>query len=280
MMNDTPEAALRSRIADLEQQLKLSDEGVSRLAERCFALEQEVQSYLAARPQRELHADSPSRLHPTLYYDAGFGFSEADTLTSQDCLYDELTGAMAASFELPTDIQALRLDPGELPCCITELGFSDDRIQAAPCNGWELPDGGTLFLRGDPNYRLSGLNRYPAGMKLVITYNYFPLESLSGEPLFRIVLDGMQQFQQEKTGEEQHIQELNHLIDEQQKNLEIQQQAIAQLNRDILDLRQQNLTLQSSNEAYDNALRGMQSSTSWKLTAPIRRLIGLFHRGQ
>ena len=279
MNNETP-AALLSRIADLEQQLKLSDEGVSRLAERCFALEQEVQSYLAARPQRELHADSPSRLHPTLYYDAGFGFSEADTLTSQDCLYDELTGAMAASFELPTDIQALRLDPGELPCCITNLSFSDDRIQAAPCNGWELPDGGTLFLRGDPNYRLSGLNRYPAGMKLVITYNYFPLESLSGEPLFRIVLDGMQQFQQEKTGEEQHIQELNHLIDEQQKNLEIQQQAIAQLNRDILDLRQQNLTLQSSNEAYDNALRGMQSSTSWKLTAPIRRLIGLFHRGQ
>lgn len=279
MNNETP-AALLSRIADLEQQLKLSDEGVSRLAERCFALEQEVQSYLAARPQRELHADSPSRLHPTLYYDAGFGFSEADTLTSQDCLYDELTGAMAASFELPTDIQALRLDPGELPCCITELGFSDDRIQAAPCNGWELPDGGTLFLRGDPNYRLSGLNRYPAGMKLVITYNYFPLESLSGEPLFQIVLDGMQQFQQEKTGEEHHIQELNHLIDEQQKNLEIQQQAIAQLNRDILDLRQQNLTLQSSNEAYDNALRGMQSSTSWKLTAPIRRLIGLFHRGQ
>lgn len=279
MNNETP-AALLSRIADLEQQLKLSDEGVSRLAERCFALEQEVQSYLAARPQRELHADSPSRLHPTLYYDAGFGFSEADTLTSQDCLYDELTGAMAASFELPTDIQALRLDPGELPCCITELGFSDDRIQAAPCNGWELQDGGTLFLRGDPNYRLSGLNRYPAGMKLVITYNYFPLESLSGEPLFRIVLDGMQQFQQEKTGEEHHIQELNHLIDEQQKNLEIQQQAIAQLNRDILDLRQQNLTLQSSNEAYDNALRGMQSSTSWKLTAPIRRLIGLFHRGQ
>lgn len=279
MNNETP-AALLSRIADLEQQLKLSDEGVSRLAERCFALEQEVQSYLAARPQRELHADSPSRLHPTLYYDAGFGFSEADTLTSQDCLYDELTGAMAASFELPTDIQALRLDPGELPCCITGLGFSDDRIQAAPCNGWELQDGGTLFLRGDPNYRLSGLNRYPAGMKLVITYNYFPLDSLSGEPLFRIVLDGMQQFQQEKTGEEHHIQELNHLIDEQQKNLEIQQQAIAQLNREILDLRQQNLTLQSSNEAYDNALRGMQSSTSWKLTAPIRRLIGLFHRGQ
>ena len=39
MNNETPEAALRSRIADLEQQLKLSDEGCSRLAARCLDLE-------------------------------------------------------------------------------------------------------------------------------------------------------------------------------------------------------------------------------------------------
>ena len=50
MNNETPEAALRSRIADLEQQLKLSDEGCSRLAARCLDLEKEVQSYLAAHP--------------------------------------------------------------------------------------------------------------------------------------------------------------------------------------------------------------------------------------
>ena len=38
MNNDAPEtlAAARSRAADLEQQLKLSDEGVSRLAQRCL----------------------------------------------------------------------------------------------------------------------------------------------------------------------------------------------------------------------------------------------------
>ena len=38
MNNETPAstAALQARIADLEQQLKLSDEGVSRLAERCL----------------------------------------------------------------------------------------------------------------------------------------------------------------------------------------------------------------------------------------------------
>ena len=42
MNNETPEAALRSRIADLEQQLKLSDEGCSRLAARCLAREKAV----------------------------------------------------------------------------------------------------------------------------------------------------------------------------------------------------------------------------------------------
>lgn len=52
MNNAAPEntAALQEKIAELEQQLKLSDEGVSHLAERCLALEQKVQSYLAAHP--------------------------------------------------------------------------------------------------------------------------------------------------------------------------------------------------------------------------------------
>lgn len=53
MMNETPEAALRSRIADLEQQLKLADEGTSRLAQRCLELEKQLQTFYAAHPQKE-----------------------------------------------------------------------------------------------------------------------------------------------------------------------------------------------------------------------------------
>lgn len=66
MNNEAPAstAALQARIADLEQQLKLSDEGVSHLAERCLGLEQEVQSYLAAHPQNEKHTDSPPCCSP------------------------------------------------------------------------------------------------------------------------------------------------------------------------------------------------------------------------
>ena len=90
MNNAAPEntAALQEKIAELEQQLKLSDEGASHLAERCLSLEQKVQSYLAAHPQREMHTDSPTLLQPLLYYDAGFGFSEKDTLTAPDCTTD------------------------------------------------------------------------------------------------------------------------------------------------------------------------------------------------
>ena len=69
MNNAAPEntAALQEKIAELEQQLKLSDEGVSHLAERCLSLEQKVQSYLAAHPQREMHTDSPTLLQPLLF---------------------------------------------------------------------------------------------------------------------------------------------------------------------------------------------------------------------
>ena len=68
MNHDAPmtPAAMQAHIAELEQQLKLSDEGASHLAERCLSLEQKVQSYLAAHPQREMHTDSVSYTHLTL----------------------------------------------------------------------------------------------------------------------------------------------------------------------------------------------------------------------
>lgn len=44
MNHDAPvtPAALQARVAELEQQLKLSDEGVSKLAQRCLELEQQL----------------------------------------------------------------------------------------------------------------------------------------------------------------------------------------------------------------------------------------------
>ena len=255
MNNAAPEntAALQEKIAELEHQLKLSDEGASHLAERCLSLEQKVQSYLAAHPQREMHTDSPTLLQPLLYYDAGFGFSEKDTLTAPDCTTDELTGAVTATFELPVAVQALRFDPGELPCCITNLIFSDDRIICVPTNGL-------------------GTTHYPAGMKLVVSYGYFPLETLTDEPLFCAVLQGVQQLQLRKDSEKQHIQQL-------EQNAAAQQQMVAALQQEIAQLHQKNADLQARSTAYETSLESVFSSKSWKLTAPIRSLMRLFHRG-
>ncbi len=115
---------------------------------------------------------------------------------------------MTATFELPTAAQALRFDPGELPCCITNLSFSDDRLLCVPANGLTLPGDSILFLGDDPNFRLEGLTHYPAGMKLVVSYCYFPLETLTGEPLFNAVLEGVQHFQKTWNSEARHIQQL------------------------------------------------------------------------
>ena len=275
MNNAAPEtsAALQSRIAELEQQLKLSDQGVSRLAERCLALEKEVQSYLAVHPQREMRTDSPTLLHPLLYYDAGFGFSEKDTLSSPDCVTDALTGSVTASFELPVTAQALRFDPGELPCCVTDLTFSDDRILCMPANGLNIQGDTTLFLGDDPNYRLEGLSYYPAGMKLVVSYCYFPLETLADEPLFRAVLSSVQLLQKSKDGEKQRIREL-------EQALAGQQQTAAALQQSLAQQQQTSTELKAKCQAYETSLENVLASSSWKLTAPIRRLLGLFHRGR
>ena len=272
MMNDTPEAALRSRIADLEQQLRLADEGTSRLAQRCLELEKQLQTFYATHPQKEMQADSPALVQPLLYFDAGFGFSQRDTVKAPDYEYDEMNGMVTATFELPEAAVNLRFDPGELPCCITNLIFSDDRIICTPTNGLNLSGGSTLFLGDDPNYRLEGTTHYPAGMKLVVSYGYFPLETLTDEPLFCAVLQGVQQLQLRKDSEKQHIQQL-------EQNAAAQQQMVAALQQEIAQLCQKNADLQARSNAYETSLESVFSSKSWKLTAPIRSLMRLFHRG-
>ena len=281
MNHDTPETSLpqSDRIAELEQQLKLSDEGVSRLAQRCLSLEQEVQALLEAHPQHEMHVDSPALLQPVLYYDAGFGFSERDRLSSPDCTYDAATGAITATFVLPDDAQALRLDPGELPCCVTQLTCSDDRVTVRPANGQALQSGASLFLCNDPNFRLEGLTFFRSGMKLTISYSYFPLELHADDPLFRTLLESVRTLQKVKFDEVQHVQNLNNAIAEQQKAICELQDTVVRLNGSIAELRTSNEALNREHIAVQEALASVKASASWRLTAPLRAVTGLFHRG-
>lgn len=78
-------------------------------------------------------------------------------------------------------------------------------------NGVPLHGDGILFLNNDPNFMLEGLNRFPAGMKLGVSYCYFPLEPLADDPLFAAVLEGVQYFQKTRVCEQKHLDQLEKL---------------------------------------------------------------------
>ena len=152
MNNDVPEtlAAARSRAADLEQQLKLSDEGVSRLAQRCLELEQQVLNYQAALARHGSDNEPAALTLPQLFYDTGSGFSPRECLIAAEDAHNELTHEVSVTFVLPEDARAVRLDPGELACCITDLAISDERISFQPVNGLVLQEDLSLIHISEP----------------------------------------------------------------------------------------------------------------------------------
>ena len=261
MNNDAPEtlAAVRSRAAELEQQLKLSDEGVSRLAQRCLELEQQVLAYEAALASHGAENETGALLLPQLFYDSGSGFSARECLTVASDAYDELTHEVSAVFELPADVQALRLDPGEFACCITDFTISDERLSYQPANGTVLREGTMLFLGIDPNLTVRSTVPFAAGMKFAVTYHYYPLG----------------RFQHEQPGKAllQALSAIKLRAEAEQNDLRGQlQAALAENTR----LNNQLTELQNSRAAYENSLENLYESSSWRLTAPLRALHRLF----
>ena len=68
-------AALQAHIAELEQQLRLSDEGVSQLAQRCLELEQQLLVCQTELAKHSTETDNFTLTLPQLFYDTGSGFS-------------------------------------------------------------------------------------------------------------------------------------------------------------------------------------------------------------
>lgn len=260
MNNDVPEtlAAARSRTAELEQQLRLSDEGVSRLAERCLELEQQVFAYQAAFAKRGSENDSAALTLPQLFYDSGSGLSQRECLTVTEEAYDELTHEVSAVFTLPTDARALRLDPGELACCVTNLSISDDRMELVPAKGLTLEEGCILFLDPDPNLNVVSSIPFTAGMKLAVNYHYYPLGHFQDEQPGKALLRALNAIKLQ--------------ADEEQKQL------LAQLNTAHAEIAQLKAELQettNNRDEYETSLETVYESSSWKLTAPLRALRSL-----
>ena len=259
MNNDVPEtlAAARSRAADLEQQLKLSDEGVSRLAQRCLELEQQVLNYQAALARHGSDNEPAALTLPQLFYDTGSGFSPRECLTATEDVYNELTHEVSVTFVLPEDARAIRLDPGELACCITDLAISDERISFQSVNGLLLQEDSLLFLDVDPNLSLHCTTGFGAGMKFAVNYHYYPLGRFMHEQPGKSLLRALNDLKLENAAAAQEAEEV----------LQASRAECMRLN--------QQLTLQGIQHEYQVSLETMRASSSWRLTAPLRRLLNL-----
>ena len=168
-------AALQAHIAELEQQLRLSDEGVSQLAQRCLELEQQLLVCQTELAKHSTETDNFTLTLPQLFYDTGSGFSPRECLIAAEDAHNELTHEVSVTFVLPEDARAVRLDPGELACCITDLAISDERISFQSVNGLMLQEDCLLFLDVDPNLSLHCTTGFSAGMKFAVNYHYYPL---------------------------------------------------------------------------------------------------------
>lgn len=260
MNNDAPVtlAALQAHIAELEQQLKLSDEGVSRLAERCLALEQQVLTCQNELAKHSTDADTTGLMLPQLFYDTGSGYSPRECLTVTEDAYNELTHEVSAVFILPDDARALRLDPGELACCVTDLSISDDRVAFHPANGVFLQEDCILFLDVDPNMSLTAAMPFTAGMKFAVNYHYYPLGHFLHEQPGKSLLKALNDLKQKNSADAQEAAEV----------LQASRAECVRLNQQLLDL-------QARQHEYEIALATMRESSSWRLTAPLRGLRSL-----
>lgn len=146
--------------------------GITALGKRCLSLEQE----LVEQAQPEDSVLLPPAI--VIYYDTGEGYSETQKLLHMAEVSPE--GEVFVTIQLPEDARAIRLDPGEQPCVITNLSFSDHRIIPVPSNGYRQSADCLLFTRDDPNISLTGKVVFPASEEIICHFRY---EAVTCAPL-------------------------------------------------------------------------------------------------
>lgn len=254
----TPE----EQIAGLKEQLSLSDQGVSKLAQRCLALEQQL-----AQLEKHESYDNMSLFRLTLYYDCGLGFSEQDTIPAPVSAYSAANHTVSAVFELPREAKAIRLDPGELPCYVVGMTISDERIHAAPVTALSLDEEKTLFLNVDPQFYAECPERLPAGTKFSVSYTYYPLQLGADDTVFFAMRRGIEQVQDRAAAAAA-------AADEQRALAENFGEQLAGQERRAAHLEEQLAAAIAEKEHFRVSYEAVLSSACWKLTAPLRAFLG------
>lgn len=254
----TPE----EQIAELKEQLSLSDQGVSKLAQRCLALEQQL-----AQLEKHESYDNMSLFRLTLYYDCGLGFSEQDTIPAPVSAYSAANHTVSAVFELPREAKAIRLDPGELPCYVVGMTISDERIHAAPITALSLDEEKTLFLNVDPQFYAECPERLPAGTKFSVSYTYYPLQLGADDTVFFAMRRGIEQVQDRAAAAAA-------AADEQRALAENFGEQLAGQERRAAHLEEQLAAAIAEKEHFRVSYEAVLSSACWKLTAPLRAFLG------
>lgn len=254
----TPE----EQIAELKEQLSLSDQGVSKLAQRCLALEQQL-----AQLEKHESYDNMSLFRLTLYYDCGLGFSEQDTIPAPVSAYSAANHTVSAVFELPREAKAIRLDPGELPCYVVGMTISDERIHAAPVTALSLDEEKTLFLNVDPQFYAECPERLSAGTKFSVSYTYYPLQLGADDTVFFAMRRGIEQVQDRAAAAAA-------AADEQRALAENFGEQLAGQERRAAHLEEQLAAAIAEKEHFRVSYEAVLSSACWKLTAPLRAFLG------
>lgn len=254
----TPE----EQIAELKEQLSLSDQGVSKLAQRCLALEQQL-----AQLEKHESYDNMSLFRLTLYYDCGLGFSEQDTIPAPVSAYSAANHTVSAVFELPREAKVIRLDPGELPCYVVGMTISDERIHAAPVTALSLDEEKTLFLNVDPQFYAECPERLPAGTKFSVSYTYYPLQLGADDTVFFAMRRGIEQVQDRAAAAAA-------AADEQRALAENFGEQLAGQERRAAHLEEQLAAAIAEKEHFRVSYEAVLSSACWKLTAPLRAFLG------
>ena len=250
------------QIAELQQQLALADQGAAKLAQRCLALEQQ----LAALEQHESY-DNMTLFRLTLYLDCGLGFSEQDTLPAPVSAYSVNNHSVSAIFELPREVRAIRIDPGELPCYVAGLALSDEKLEPVPNGALALDGGKALFLNFDPQFYVDCPGRLPAGTKLSVTYSYYPLQTGGDDTVFHAMRRGIELCQAQAAAAAAAADAQRALAQDYGEQLAGQERRAAHLE-------QQLEAAINEKEHFRLSYEAVLSSACWKMTAPIRALFG------